>query len=59
MKCPLFWRLYSWFWWRSPGHYKRYLEMLRQGLRENKWSNTMKRVSDRKWIERLEKEVKL
>lgn len=56
MKCPLFWSLYRWVWWKIPGNSKRWRGMLLEALRTNTFSQRLKAISDREWIERIEKE---
>jgi len=52
-----FWAIYRWFWWKIPSNRRRWRGMLIHAIHTNKFSKRLKAVSDKEWIERIEKEA--
>ncbi len=51
-----FWAIYRWFWWRVPSNRKKYRELLGEALRDNKFTFTLRHVTDHDWYEKIREE---
>lgn len=52
-----FWAIYRRFWWKIPPNRKRWRGMLLEACLTNTFSRRLKAVSNKEWIERIEKEA--